>query len=47
MGKMKAMIMDDPSPWDEIAAAEYSEWCEQEELKQVNALIQEIQNERE
>jgi hypothetical protein len=45
MGKLKATIMDEPNPWDEIAAAEYAEWCEEQETELVNAQLQEIYHE--
>lgn len=45
MGKVKARIVDDPDAWDEIAAAEYSEWCDEQETEQVNFELQEIANE--
>jgi len=45
MGKLKATIMDEPNPLDEIAAAEYAEWCEEQETEQVNAQLQEIYHE--
>ena len=45
MGKLKALIVEDPDAWDEIAQAEYAEWCEVEEIELVNVELQEIANE--
>lgn len=42
VGKMKAMY--DPDAWDEIAQAEYAEWCEEQEIEQVNLELQELAN---
>lgn len=44
MGKLKARIVDDPGAWDEIAQAEYAEWCDEQEIEQVNFELQEIAN---
>ena len=44
MGKMKGTIVENPDAWDEIAQAEYAEWCEEEEIEQVNFELQEIAN---
>ncbi len=43
MGRMKEMI--DPDAWDEIAQAEYAEWCEEQETEIVNRELMEIANE--
>lgn len=45
MGKMKGRIVDEPDAWDEIAEAEYAEWCEAEETEIVNRELMEIANE--
>lgn len=45
MGKMKGTIVDDPTEWDEISQAEYAEWCEEQETRQVNFELQEIAHE--
>ena len=45
MGKMKALVMEEPDAWDEIAQSEYAEWCEEQETEQVNFELQEIANE--
>ena len=45
MGKMKGLLMDDPGAWDEIAQAEYAEWCEEQEIEQVNFECMEVANE--
>ena len=37
--------MYDPDAWDEIAQAEYAEWCEEQEIEQVNFELMEIANE--
>ena len=49
---MATQMMDAPTEWDEIAAAEYAEWSEQLEqaerlIDDINAEIQEICNEQE
>ena len=45
MGKMKGTIVENPDAWDEIAQAEYAEWCEAEEIELVNLELQEIADE--
>lgn len=42
MGRMKARIVDEPDAWDEITACEYAEWCQEQEIEQVNFELQEI-----
>ena len=42
VGKMKGTIVDDPGAWDEISQAEYAEWCDEQEIEQVNFELQEI-----
>lgn len=44
MGKLKARIVDDPDAWDEIAACEYAEWCQEQEIERVNFELQELAN---
>ena len=45
MGKMKGLLMEAPDAWDEIAQAEYAEWCEIEEIELVNLELMEVANE--
>ena len=42
---MKGTIVDDPGAWDEISQAEYAEWCDEQEIEQVNFELQEIAHE--